>query len=37
MLGITDYLWRLLPGNPILLRVVAMASKRKRDWFVRMG
>jgi ABC-type transport system involved in multi-copper enzyme maturation permease subunit len=37
MLGLTDYLWRLLPGNPILLRVVSMASKRRRDWFVRMG
>ena len=22
MLGITDYLWRLVPANPILLRVV---------------
>ncbi|MGH7214387.1 MAG: ABC transporter permease [Tepidisphaeraceae bacterium] len=37
MLGITDYLWRLLPGNPILLRVVGAAGKRRRDWFVRMG
>lgn len=35
MLGIPLYLWRLLPGNPILLRVVAAASKRKRDLFAR--
>jgi ABC-type transport system involved in multi-copper enzyme maturation permease subunit len=37
MLGITDYLWRLLPGNPILLRVVEAAGKRKRDLFIRCG
>src|SRR5258708_6063301 len=35
MLGIPLYLWRLLPGNPILLRVVAAASKRKRDLLAR--
>ena len=35
MLGIPLYLWRLLPGNPILLRVVATASKRKRDLLAR--
>ena len=35
MLGITDYLWRLLPGNPILLRVVEAAGKRKRDLAIR--
>jgi len=35
MLGITDYLWRLLPGNPILLRVVETAGKRWRDLIVR--
>lgn len=35
MLGIPLYLWRLLPGNPILLRVVAAASKRKRDLIAR--
>jgi ABC-type transport system involved in multi-copper enzyme maturation permease subunit len=35
MLGITDYLWRLLPANPILVRVVETASKRKRDLIIR--
>lgn len=37
MLGITDYLWRLLPGNPILLRVVEAAGKRRRDLIIRCG
>jgi ABC-type transport system involved in multi-copper enzyme maturation permease subunit len=37
MLGIPAYLYRLLPGNPILLRVVAIAGKRKRDLFTRCG
>ena len=37
MLGITDYLWRLIPANPILLRVVETAGKRRRDLFVRCG
>src|SRR5690348_12510974 len=37
MLGITDYLWRLLPANPILLRVVETGGKRKRDLFIRCG
>jgi ABC-type transport system involved in multi-copper enzyme maturation permease subunit len=37
MLGITDYLWRLLPANPILLRVVAAGGKRRRDLFIRCG
>src|ERR1044072_3204743 len=37
MLGITDYLWRLIPANPILLRVVQAAGKRKRDLIVRCG
>ena len=37
MLGITDYLWRLLPGNPILLRVVETGGKRRRDLFIRCG
>src|SRR4051812_29104898 len=37
MLGITDYLWRLLPANPILLRVVESGGKRKRDLFIRCG
>lgn len=35
MLGIPQYLWRLLPGNPILLRVVAVASRRRRDLAIR--
>ncbi|MGH7177824.1 MAG: ABC transporter permease, partial [Tepidisphaeraceae bacterium] len=35
MLGITDYLWRLLPANPILLRVVEAAGKKRRDLFIR--
>src|SRR5438045_2274119 len=37
MLGITDYLWRLVPANPILLRVVETGGKRKRDLFIRCG
>src|SRR3954471_16514947 len=37
MLGITDYLWRLLPGNTILLRVVEAGGKRRRDLFIRCG
>ena len=37
MLGITDYFWRLLPGNPILLRVVEAGGKRRRDLFIRCG
>jgi ABC-type transport system involved in multi-copper enzyme maturation permease subunit len=37
MLGITDYLWRLLPGNPILLRVVETGGRRRRDLFIRCG
>src|SRR5579862_6889992 len=37
MLGITDYLWRLIPANPILLRVVETGGKRKRDLFIRCG
>src|SRR3954453_10272318 len=37
MLGITDYFWRLLPANPILLRVVETGGKRKRDLFIRCG
>ncbi|MCS7034211.1 MAG: ABC transporter permease subunit [Phycisphaerae bacterium] len=35
MLGIPQYLYRLLPGNPILLRVVSLAGRRKRDLAVR--
>src|SRR5947207_9295782 len=37
MLGITDYLWRLIPANPILRRVVEAGGKRRRDLFVRCG
>jgi len=37
MLGITDYLWRLIPANPILLRVVETGGKRRRDLFIRCG
>src|SRR5881275_2124147 len=37
MLGITDYFWRLLPANPILLRVVEGGGKRRRDLFIRCG
>src|SRR5206468_3905112 len=35
MLGITDYLWRLIPANPILLRVVETGGKRRRDLIIR--
>ena len=35
MLGIADYFWRLLPGNPILLRVVQAAGKKRRDAIIR--
>src|SRR4051812_27505635 len=34
---ILDYLYRLLPGNPILLRVVEGGGKRRRDLFIRCG
>ncbi len=35
MLGIPQYLWRLAPANPILLRVVSAAGKRHRDLITR--
>src|SRR5688500_12657680 len=35
MLGIGNYVWRLIPANPILLRVVESGGKRKRDLFIR--
>src|SRR6186997_491074 len=35
MLGITDYAWRLVPANPILLRVVETGGRRPRDLFIR--
>ncbi|MDB5320626.1 MAG: putative rane protein [Phycisphaerales bacterium] len=37
MLGVADYFWRLLPGNPILRRVVETGGKRRRDLFIRCG
>ena len=37
MLGIAEYFWRLIPANPILLRVVETAGKRRRDLFIRCG
>src|SRR3954471_6947699 len=35
MLGISDYAWRLVPANPILLRVVEAGGRRRRDLFIR--
>src|SRR3954451_5829018 len=35
MLGIHQYLWRLVPANPILLRVVDSGGKRWRDLWIR--
>ena len=35
MLGIGNYIFRLIPANPILLRVVESGGKRKRDLFIR--
>ena len=37
MLALTDYLYRLVPANPILLRVVSVGGKRTRDLLVRCG
>src|SRR3954466_4757880 len=37
MLGIGEYFWRLLPANPILLRVVETGGKKRRDLFIRCG
>src|SRR5215207_5750671 len=37
MLGIAEYIWRLVPANPILLRVVESGGKRRRDLFIRCG
>jgi ABC-type transport system involved in multi-copper enzyme maturation permease subunit len=36
-LGFLDYAWRLIPANPILLRVVESGGKRRRDLFIRCG
>ena len=30
-----DIFWRLIPANPILLRIIAMAGKRRRDMVIR--
>src|SRR4051794_33869495 len=35
MLGIYDYLWRLVPANPILQRVVQAGGERRRDLLIR--
>ena len=35
MTAIAEYFWRLIPANPILLRVVQMNGKRPRDLFIR--
>src|ERR1041384_5051684 len=35
MLGISDYAWRLVPANPILLRVVESGGRRRRALFIR--
>src|ERR1700683_1115552 len=35
MTAIFDYFYRLLPANPILLRVVESGGKRRRDLFIR--
>jgi ABC-type transport system involved in multi-copper enzyme maturation permease subunit len=37
MLGVADYFWRVIPGNPILRRVVETGGKRRRDLFIRCG
>src|SRR3954467_12775345 len=37
MLGVADYIYRLLPANPILRRVVETGGKRRRDLLIRCG
>jgi len=37
MRAIAHHLYRLVPANPILLRVVAVAGKRRRDMLIRVG
>src|SRR5919112_855544 len=37
MLGVGEYVWRLIPANPILLRVVDSGGKRTRDALIRCG
>jgi ABC-type transport system involved in multi-copper enzyme maturation permease subunit len=36
-LGFAEYAWRLIPANPILLRVVESGGKKRRDLFIRCG
>src|SRR6185503_20009180 len=35
MMGIGNYFWRLIPANPLLVRVVQAGGKRKRDLLIR--
>jgi ABC-type transport system involved in multi-copper enzyme maturation permease subunit len=37
VLGFGEYFWRLIPANPILLRVVEAGGRRRRDLFIRCG
>ena len=37
MTHFAQYLWRLIPANPILLRVVETGGKKRRDLFIRCG
>src|SRR5687767_14117794 len=37
MLGVGEYVWRLIPANPILLRVVESGGRRTRDALIRCG
>lgn len=37
MQAIALYFWRLIPANPILVRVVESGGKRRRDVFFRCG
>jgi ABC-type transport system involved in multi-copper enzyme maturation permease subunit len=37
MFALAHYFWRLLPANPILLRVILAGGKRRRDLMIRMG
>lgn len=34
---VTQWLWRLLPGNPMVVRIVESGSRRTRHLWVRMG
>lgn len=34
---VADWLWRLLPGNPMVIRIVEGGSRRTRHLWVRMG